>query len=273
MPLRSVMRAPPATGLIGLMPSWGFGQYALKAVCVMPGNPARGLDTHQGLVTLFDAHTGVPEAVLNASAVTAIRTAAVTAVATDLLARRNARVLAILGAGVQARAHLRALRGTREFAEIRGYAPTHVLDGATACASAEETVRGADVVVTATNSRVPVVRHDWLSPGTHVNAIGASMPTAHEIEPETFVGATVFADSRESVEHEAGEYQLALREGLPAEVSAELGEVLTGAHPGRTSDAELTLFRSLGIAVEDLAAARAAVAAAREQGLGTEVQV
>jgi ornithine cyclodeaminase/alanine dehydrogenase-like protein (mu-crystallin family) len=99
------------------------------------------------------------------------------------------------------------------------------------------------------------------------------MPTAHEIEPETFVGATVFADSRESVEHEAGEYQLALREGLPAEVSAELGEVLTGAHPGRTSDAELTLFRSLGIAVEDLAAARAAVAAAREQGLGTEVQV
>jgi ornithine cyclodeaminase len=273
MPLRSVMRPPAAVGLLGLMPSWGFGQFALKAVCVMPGNPARGLDTHQGLVTLFDARTGVPEAVLDASAVTEIRTAAVTAVATDLLARRDARVLAIFGAGVQARAHLRALRATREFTDIRAYAPTHELEGATACRSAQEAVRGADVVVTATNSRAPVLRHEWLRPGTHLNAIGASMPTAHEIEPETFVGATVFADSRESVEHEAGEYQLALRDGLPAEVSAELGEVLIGAHPGRTSDTELTLFRSLGIGVEDLAAARAAVAVAREQGVGTEVEL
>jgi ornithine cyclodeaminase len=239
----------------------------------MPENPARGLDTHQGVVALFDPETGIPEAILNASAVTEIRTAAATAVATDALARRDARVLAILGAGVQARAHLRALQPVREFTEIRAYAPTHALDGATACASAEEAVRGADVVVTATNSRAPVVRHDWLGPGTHLNAIGASMPSASEIEPETFAAATVFADSRESVEHEAGEYRLARQLGIPSGVEAELGEVLIGAHPGRASDTELTLFRSLGIAVEDLAAARAAVAAAREQGLGTEVQV
>jgi ornithine cyclodeaminase len=271
MPLRSVMAPPQATGLMGLMPAWGDGQLALKAVCVMPSNPARGLDTHQGVVALFDVETGVPEAILDASAVTEIRTAAVTAVATDLLARRDARVLAILGAGVQARAHLRALRTKRAFTEIRAYAPTRRLDGATACATAEEAVRGADVVVTATNSRTPVLRHEWLSPGTHLNAIGASTPNVHEIEPETFAGATVFADSRESVHHEAGEYRLAVQRGLTAHVTAELGEVLIHAHPGRASDGELTLFRSLGIAIEDLAAARTAVHAARERRIGTEV--
>jgi ornithine cyclodeaminase len=271
MPLRSVMKPPQASGLLGLMPGWGAGQFALKAICMMPSNPARGLDTHQGVVVLYDAETGVPEAILDASAVTEIRTAAATAVATDVLARRDARVLAILGAGVQARAHLRALRTKREFTEIRAYAPNRQLDGATACATAEEAVRGADVVVAATNSRTPVLSHDWLAPGAHLNAIGASLPSVYEIEPETFAQATVFADSRESVEHEAGEYRVARELGLAAEVTAELGEVLSGAHPGRTSDSELTLFRSLGIAVEDLAAGRAAVDVARARGLGTEV--
>jgi ornithine cyclodeaminase len=272
MPLRSVMRPPKAPGLMGLMPAWGMDEFALKVVCVMPSNPARGLDAHQGVVALFDGQTGVPEAILDGSAITEIRTAAVTAVATDLLARKGARVLAILGAGVQARAHLRALSG---FAEVRAYAPTSAhleeLGGVTPCASAEEAVRGADVVVTATSSRTPVLEHEWLSPGTHVNAIGASTPAAHEIEAETFAAATVFADSRESVENEAGEYRVARERGLKHDVAAELGDVLTGAHPGRTSDAQLTVFRSLGIAVEDLAAARVAVNAARELGLGTEV--
>jgi ornithine cyclodeaminase len=253
------------------MPAWGSGQFSLKVVCVMPGNPARGLDTHQGVVALFDSETGVPEAILDASAVTEIRTAAVTAVATDVLARPSARVLAILGAGVQARAHLRALQSIRDFQEVRGYAPVRELEGATPCASAEEAVRGADVVVAATNSRTPVLRHDWLAPGAHLNAIGASMPSAHEIEPETFVAATVFADSRESVYNEAGEYQLARRLGLTPDVAAELGEVLIGEHPGRTSEDELTLFRSLGIGVEDLAAARVAVDNARAEQIGTEV--
>jgi ornithine cyclodeaminase len=248
-----------------------MGQFALKAIALMPSNPARGLDTHQGVVVLYDAETGVPEAILDASAVTEIRTAAVTAVATDVLARDDARVLTILGAGVQARAHLRALRMKREFTEIRAYAPNRQLDGATACATAEEAVRGADVVVAATNSRTPVLSHDWLAPGAHLNAIGASLPSAHEIEPATFAAATVFADSRESVENEAGEYRVARELGLTAEVAAELGEVLIGAHPGRTSDSELTLFRSLGLAVEDLAAARTAVETARARGLGTEV--
>jgi ornithine cyclodeaminase/alanine dehydrogenase-like protein (mu-crystallin family) len=268
MPLRSVMRPPDAAGMMGLMPAWGMSEFALKAVCVMPGNPRRGLDAHQGIVVLFDGATGVPEAILDASAITEIRTAAVTAVATKLLARRDATVLAILGAGVQARAHRRALAG---FAEVRGYAPTRKLDGVTPCASAEDAVRGADVVVVATSSASPVLKHEWLGPGVHVNAIGASTPRAHEIEPETFAAATVFADSRESVHNEAGEYRLARERGLSAEVAAELGEVLTGMHPGRATDTELTVFRSLGIAVEDLAAARLAVATATERGIGTEV--
>jgi ornithine cyclodeaminase len=285
LPLRWAIAPPRAAGLMGLMPAWGpaadgrAAEFALKVVCVMRDNPARGLDAHQGVVALFDGETGVPEAILDASAVTEIRTAAVTAVATDLLARAGARALAILGAGVQARAHVRALRGTREFTEIRAYAPTaaHVraLDGVTPCGSAEEAVRGADVVVTATNSRTPVVRHEWLSPGAHINAIGASLPSAHEIEPATFAEAAVFADSRESVCAEAGEYRLVVQRGLidgELHIRAELGELLAGSHRGRASEDELTLFRSLGIAVEDLGAARSAVDAARELGIGIEME-
>jgi ornithine cyclodeaminase len=221
-------------------------------------------------VGLFDGETGKAEAILDASAITEIRTAAVTAVATRLLARKDAKVLAILGAGVQGRAHLRALRG---FDEVRAYAPTHRLEGATPCRTAEAAVRGADVVVVATNSRTPVLKHEWLSPGAHVNAVGASTPNALEIEPETFAAATVFADSRESVEHEAGEFRLARERNLDHDIAAELGDVIIGAHAGRTGATELTLFRSLGIAVEDLAAARLAVDMAREQGIGTEVEL
>jgi ornithine cyclodeaminase len=270
MPLRSVMRPPDAPGMMGLMPAWGMGEFVLKVVCVMPGNRARGLDAHQGLVGLFNGETGKAEAILDASAITEIRTAAVTAVATNLLARQDSKVLAILGAGVQGRAHLRALPN---FTEVRGYAPTHRLEGATPCQTAEEAVRGADVVVVATNSPTPVLKHEWLSPGAHVNAVGASTPKANEIEPETFAAATVFADSRESVENEAGEFRLARERNLDHDIAAELGDVIIGAHPGRTEATELTLFRSLGIAVEDLAAARLAVDMARDQGIGTEVEL
>jgi ornithine cyclodeaminase len=255
---------------------------------VIPSNPARGLDAHQGTVTLFDGETGVPLAILDASAITAIRTAAVTAVATDALARRDARTLAILGAGVQARAHLGALAGVRGFEQVRVYAPTpaHVqavveearVPGAevSAASSAEEATRDADVVVAATNSAEPVLRHAWLKPGAHLNAVGASTPRAKEIDTATVAASALFCDSRESVLAEAGEFQLAVTEGLiPGEehIRAELGEVLSGTAPGRRDDGELTLFRSLGIAVEDLAAAETALAAARAQGLGTEVEL
>jgi ornithine cyclodeaminase len=246
----------------------------------MPGNPARGLDSHQGTVTLFDGQFGAPLAILDASAITAVRTAAVSAVATRLLARADARVLAILGAGVQGKAHLRALPPVREFDEVRVYSPTvaHAREtaGETAqvASSAEEAVRGADVVVLATSAREPVIRREWLAPGAHVNAVGASLPSARELDVETVAACALFCDSRESLRNEAGEYLLAVQQGAITgedHVRAELGEVLAGTAPGRRSAEELTVFRSLGLAVEDLAAAERAVARARELGIGTEV--
>ena len=294
MPLRSVMVPPGADGFMGLMPCWrgprqgNAAAFALKAVCIMPGNPARGLDAHQGLVTLFDGSSGIPTAILDASAITEIRTAAVTAVATSVLARRDARTLAILGAGTQARAHLEALMQVREFEQVRVYAPTEAHAHAlveqagdapgelTVAVSAQQALRDADVVVTATSSREPVLRHDWLKPGAHLNAVGASSPQAREIDTATVAASALFCDSRESLRNEAGEFQLAIQEGLitgDEHVRAELGEVLAGTAPGRRGPGELTLFRSLGLAVEDLAAAESAVAAATALGLGTEVEL
>jgi ornithine cyclodeaminase/alanine dehydrogenase-like protein (mu-crystallin family) len=176
----------------------------------------------------------------------------------------------------------------RDFGQVRVYSPTRAhaealaeqadLPGAqvSAAATAEEAVRGADVVVAATSSREPVFAHAWLKPGAHVNAVGASTPQAREIDTATVAASAMFCDSRESVRHEAGEFQLAISEGAIAgeeHIRAELGEVLAGSAPGRRDDGELTLFRSLGIGVEDLAAAEITVAAAREQGLGTEVEL
>jgi ornithine cyclodeaminase/alanine dehydrogenase-like protein (mu-crystallin family) len=285
MPLRSMVPFEGAAGFMGLMPAWRGGEdpvFSLKSLCVMPGNPARGLDAHQGTVTLFDGATGAPTAILDASAVTAVRTAAVSAVATRTLAREDARVLAILGAGVQGRAHLDALLPVRPFDDVRVFAPNRshaegvAADRATVASSADEAVRGADVVVTATSAREPVLRRDWLAPGAHINAVGASMPSVRELDVDTVVACALYCDSRESLRNEAGEYLLAVEQGaIPAEdhVRGELGEVLAGIAPGRTGPDELTVFRSLGLAIEDLAAALCAVTRARRMGIGTEVQM
>jgi len=295
MPLRSVMAPPDASGFMGLMPGWSRGRgdgadvFSLKTVCIMPGNPARGLDAHQGLVTLFDGETGVPTAILDASAITAVRTAAVTAVATGALARPDAATLAVLGAGVQGKAHVRALAGVRAFAQVRVYAPTTAhaeetaeaataagLAGVTVAASAQEALRDADVIVTATSAREPVLRREWLKPGAHLNAVGASSPQNREIDTATVAASALFCDSRESLRNEAGEFRLAIAEGLitgDEHVRAELGEVLAGTAAGRRDAGELTMFRSLGLAVEDLAAAQCAVATAAQQGIGTAVEL
>ena len=297
MPLRIVAQPPEAAGFIGLMPAWrgeadgAPSVFSLKSLCIIPANPSRGLDSHQGLVTLFAGDTGIPLAVLDASAVTAVRTAAVSAVATSALAREDVRVLAILGGGVQARSHVNALLRVRPFEEVRVYAPSHdharaVIEAierrpgdatviAEAAESARQAVHGADVVVTATSSRTPVLKLDWLAPGTHINAVGASTPSALELTPETVAACALFPDSVESLCNEAGEFQEALKLGLisSAHVRAELGEVLAGLKPGRRDDEEITLFRSLGLAVEDLAAAQHAVRRAAELGLGIEVHL
>jgi ornithine cyclodeaminase/alanine dehydrogenase-like protein (mu-crystallin family) len=311
-PLRTIIRPPGAAGMMALMPAYlaagqeALGQetageraagqeaagqeaaaaYGLKAICIFGGNPASGLDSHQGVVLLSSAQTGEPLALLNASAVTEIRTAAVSAVATELLARADATELAIIGTGVQARSHLLAIAALRPLDRVRvaGRDPDKARGFAedmrertavpvTACASAADAVAGAGIVVTATSSAEPVLQKAWLEPGVHINAVGACVPQARELDAETMAAAAVFADSRESVANEAGDYVLAQAEGAigPDHVRAELGEVLTGAAPGRAADAEITVFESLGLAIEDLVAARVAYRNAADQGAGTWV--
>ena|SRR5271170_6243399 len=299
-PLRTIIRPPGAAGMMALMPAYlsdgaaapgtaaaGEAAYGLKAICIFPGNPAAGLDSHQGVVLLSSAQTGEPLAVLNASAVTEVRTAAVSAVATELLARADATELAIIGTGVQARAHLLAIAAARpltrvrvagrdpprarQFAEhMREHSPAPV----TACGSAADAVAGAGIVVTATSSAEPVLRKDWLAPGAHINAVGACVPQARELDTETMAAAALFADSRESVTSEAGDYLLARAEGAvgPEHIRAELGELLIGAAPGRSGDGEITVFESLGLAAEDLAAAELAYRKATELGTGSWVE-
>jgi ornithine cyclodeaminase/alanine dehydrogenase-like protein (mu-crystallin family) len=283
VPLRFVVKPEDEPSLIGLMPAHRAGDeplYSLKTVCVFPDNPKRGLDAHQGTVTLFDGETGEVRALMNASAITAIRTAAVSAVATRLLAREDARELGILGSGVQARSHLEALRLVRDFDRVRIFSPTAGNARALAdetradvAGSAEEAVRGADVVVTATSSTDPVLRRDWLKAGAHVNVIGGRPPTMRELDVATVAESAFYVDKRESAEAEAYDYRDALEAGAigPGHIRGEIGEVLIGAAPGRTSPDELTVFRSLGLAVEDLAAAEYVVRRARETGTGTEV--
>jgi ornithine cyclodeaminase/alanine dehydrogenase-like protein (mu-crystallin family) len=288
-PLRFVVRPAEAAGLMGLMPAYRSrpeAAYGLKAVCVFPGNPARGLDAHQGAVLLFDDETGVLRAAVNASAITAIRTAAVSAVATRLLAREDARVLAVLGAGVQARSHLQAMAAVRNFERARIWSRTPGRAAALAAAaevpfpvepapSAEEAIREADVVCTTTSSPEPVVRRGWLTAGAHLNAVGSSIPTTRELDTETMAAASLFVDRRESTLNESGDFLFAQREGAigPEHIRAELGELLTRAAAGRTSAEELTVFNSLGLAVEDLAAVEHVYRRAREEGAGTEVDL
>jgi ornithine cyclodeaminase len=265
-PLRPVFRPQGAETLLGLMPAHRGGErpaWSLKEIVIAPGNPARGLDAHQGGVLLHDGETGELVALLNASPVTEIRTAAVSAVATRALAREGARTVAILGGGVQARSHAAAMRAVLPDAEQRTWTRG---DGGTP----EEVLRDADVVCTCTSAREPVLKRRWLAAGAHVNAVGSSVPTARELDSETVAEATLFVDRRESALNEAGDLLLA---GFGEErIAAELGEVLVGSHPGRTSDDELTVFKSLGLGVEDLATAELVVRLAREQGVGTEVE-
>jgi ornithine cyclodeaminase len=285
-PLRQAIRAPGAPGLLGLMPAWRSGAspyYALKEVCVFPENPKRGLDTHVGAVILHSGETGEPLAFMNASAITAIRTAAVSAVATKLLARENSAVLAILGTGVQAKAHMRAIPLVRPVREIRVYsrraapasgwpsvAESRPEAGVARVTSAEECVRGADVIVTATSSREPVLRREWIAPGAHINAVGSSIAAAREIDTATMAACSLFVDRRESTINESGDFLFAVRDGAIDEthIRAEIGELLTGQARGRTSPDEITLFKSLGLAVEDLASAAFLYDKARRENRG-----
>jgi ornithine cyclodeaminase/alanine dehydrogenase-like protein (mu-crystallin family) len=278
-PLRFVVRPPGEASLMGLMPAHRGGKtplYALKAVAIFPGNSARGLDLHQGFVALFDGETGATTALLNAGAITAVRTAAVSGVATRLLARDDARTLAILGAGIQAKAHLDAMRAVRDFGRVVvwGRTPGRIADVEEA-ASAEEAVRDADVIVTATSAAEPILERSWLKPGVHINAVGSSIPTTRELDTATMRDAALFVDRRESTVNEAGDFLFPQREGAigPEHIRAEIGELLIGTGEGRRSPDELTVFKSLGLAVEDLAAAEHVVLRAEAENVGQVVSL
>src|ERR1700754_564740 len=272
-PLRTIVRPPDARGLLGLMPAYRHGEqgaFGMKAICVFPGNPSLGKDAHQGLVMLFSQETGEPLALMNASQITAIRTAAVSAVATRLLARPDASELGIIGAGVQARTHLVALASVRsiERARVACRNPEHaarlvremqdkVPFPIEAVGSNEAAVRDADIVVTATSAHEPVLKRTWLADGAHINAIGTHSPQSREIDTDTMAAARIFVDRRESALNEAGDYLLAAQEGAvtPDSIVAEIGDLVIGRKQGRTSPAEITLFKSLGLAIEDVVCA------------------
>lgn len=287
-PLRSAVRIPDGRGMIGLMPGYldrpeSFG---LKAVSIFPGNHGTELDSHQGVVVLFDTKTGVPAAIMGASEITAIRTAAASGVATRLLARPDADSVAMIGSGVQARTHLQAMQIARPLKRARIFSPNrknaeHLAawfrDESQAnvevAGSAREAVENAAIVCTTTSATQPVVEGAWLAPGTHINAVGACVPAARELDAQAVARSRMFVDCRESAVNESGDYLLALKEGAITEdaLLGEIGEVLAGTLPGRRDAGEITLFKSLGVAVEDLATAHFVLERAIEHGIGARV--
>ena len=289
-PLRSIAELPYQRAWLALMPGAQAlpGAFGVKVISLFPGNREVGLETHQGVVLLFEAEHGRPVAIVEAREVTAIRTAAVSGAATRLLARPEADDLAIIGSGTQARTHLAAMQAVRPVRRVRAWSPTRerleafVAQAAaehgiavTAVDSPEDAVRDASLVCTVSGAARPVVRGEWLAPGAHVNAVGSALPTARELDAEAVRRSRLYVDSRESALNEAGDILLAIADGVidAGHIVAELGEVLIGAAPGRTDPQQVTLFKSLGLAVEDVAAARAVVEAARAAGAGTTVRL
>ena len=289
-PLRPVIPVDAHRGFLGVMPAYLVTQEAigLKAVSVYPGNPARGLPSHLATILLVDAETGALLAVMDGRLVTEMRTAAVSAAVTARLAGRAVRELALLGAGVQARSHLHALREVAPLAGVRVWSRTR--DAAerfaaemherlglqvVAVRSPHDAVRGADVVCTVTSSTTPVLEGRWLEPGIHVNAVGAARPDWRELDVDAVARSRLFVDSRASVVAEAGDLVVPLQAGelAAAHIQAEVGEVFAGTHPGRTHPDEITLFESVGLAVEDVAAAKLAYERALARGIGDEISL
>ena len=261
-PVRLVFPFGPERAYFGLMPTYVPALPALgaKLVTVVHGNAQRGLGTHQALIVLLDPVIGVPTAVMDGRYITEARTAAVSAVSAKLLARKDARVLGIIGSGVQAHSHFEAVRLVRNFDEVRVWSPNRdrlhrfaTETGTRAMETAEAAVRGADIVVAVTSSPTPVIMNDWVSEGTHVIAVGACVPTQRELDPALVARAHVVVDSRAAALKEAGDIVLGITEGrwTAAHIAAELGEL-----PMRKNDREITIFKSLGLAVEDVYAAK-----------------
>jgi ornithine cyclodeaminase/alanine dehydrogenase-like protein (mu-crystallin family) len=285
-PLRQVVALRAGHGVLASMPAEAghLGVAGLKAITVVPGNHATPLDSHQGVVLLFEAEHGRLLAVVDATSLTAIRTAAVSGLATRLLAREDAGDLAILGSGVQARTHLEAMALVRRLRRVRVFSrqparleafakaasARHALP-VEATASARDAVLGADIVCSVTSSPVPVLKGEWLAAGAHVNAVGASLPSCRELDTAAVARASLFVDRRESALSEAGDFLFPKQEGVIGDdhIKGEIGELLLGRVTGRRSQDEVTLFKSLGLAVEDVAAAHLVYQRADDDGSGT----
>lgn len=290
-PVRQALVVEPHGGYLGLMPAHVRGGAAealgAKAVTFYTRNADRDLPTHMAIILLWDTETGVLLAIMDGRLITEMRTAATSAAAAKALARTEAGALALLGSGVQARSHLEALRLVRPLREVRVWSRTAAHRDAfaremgarglhvTACGTAQEAVRGADLIVTATSSPVPVLEGRWLSAGAHVTAVGAPRPDWRELDTYAVARSRVFVDSRAGALAESGDLLHPLKEGAIDEshIKGEIGEVLAGTVPGRTSPQDITLFKSLGMAVEDVATAAYVYRRARERGVGREIEL
>jgi ornithine cyclodeaminase len=285
LPLRTIVWTPDRRGGLGVMPGYLPQRLGAKLVSVFPGNHGTELDSHQGIVLLFETERGRLVAAADATAITAIRTAAVSGLATRLLAREDAGDLAIFGSGTQARTHLDAMLAVRKLRRIRVWSrsPENAREFAAregdrhgvsidVASSAEKAAYGADLLCTVTSSKEPFLRGEWLSPGAHVNAAGSSVATARELDAAAVAKASLFVDRRESTVNEGGDFLLAKAEGAVTDehIRAELGDVLTGKAAGRQSPEEITLFKSLGLAIEDIAAVDHIRRRAIEKGIGVE---
>jgi ornithine cyclodeaminase len=291
LPLRQVMRLPGGN-VFALMPAMLSSPPALgaKVISVFPSNDGTRLDSHIGVVLLYETTNGRLLAIIDASSVTAIRTAAVSGVATRLLARRDASDLAILGAGVQATTHLEAMRAVRPIGRVRVWSRSaeraHAFASRAArrwnltvdvAASARQAVEGAEIICTTTSSREPVLLGEWIAAGAHINAVGASLPHARELDTQAVTRSRLWVDRRESTLNEAGDFLIPKREGAidDGHIVGEIGELLLDPPraPGRATEAEITLFKSLGLAVEDVAAAHLIHERAVAEGVGTWMQL
>ena len=289
-PLRSAMWLPSKRGVLGLMPSYlaNLAVMGVKAISVFPANQGTPYDSHQGVVLLYEVEHGRLVAVADATEITAIRTAAVSGVATDRLACPDAGDLAILGSGVQARSHLQAMLMVRTIRRVRVWSRNsehcrvfaerestrHHLS-IESMDSAQEAVAGAEIICTLTAAKEPVLLGSWVSPGAHINAVGSCTPSARELDGNAVARAELFVDRRESILNESGDFLLAREEGAVGEdhIQAELGDVLVGRHKGRSSPSQITLFKSLGLAVEDLACAHHIYHGALKANAGTAVEL
>ncbi len=288
LPLRSILVMPGELGMMGNMPGY-LGEpecFGVKLVSLMPRNKPPEYSSHLGLVLLFEAEHGQPVALLDGAEITATRTAAASGLATRLLARPDASDLALLGAGEQARTHLESMLVVRKLGRIRVWARDRAKAVAFAtsegarhgvrievCETPREAVDRADIICTLTKAREPIVFGEWIAPGAHLNVVGSSVASAAEIDTATVVKSSFFVDYRSSTTAEGGEYLCALRSGAitPDHIRAEIGEVANGSRPGRITGEEVTLYKSLGIAPQDLASAHFVLQRARERGIGQVV--